>query len=314
MCPQFGCCGGVTYTDWSQNVYFNCNKDNPSRERCSVPFSCCVISQEKVVFFYKLYWKVLYFSCFYPLIYIWLLSLCTDGYQHYVRSRHAGFRLRWSWKPHSHKRLHRQTGKLDSQQPVLHWRYCTGNGHTTGRTCVQCAVLYIPANTHVVLNIIVSHSQPVIPTYVLCFVVHSWLASSFLRYWSIRLKTRLTSRIITSNTSLTLGADPGHGRLDCDELHLRNGDASSGQTNNMLWKTWKRLHTKETNKTLLPPTGHSPCLHYIYQTFHCSLNCSSQAETDRIFGAPGPLTGSYWPLLSSQYNVQIIFCQNILGE
>ncbi|XP_029350865.1 tetraspanin-33 isoform X1 [Echeneis naucrates] len=46
---EFGCCGGVTYTDWSKNMYFNCTKENPSRERCSVPFSCCIISKDKVV-------------------------------------------------------------------------------------------------------------------------------------------------------------------------------------------------------------------------------------------------------------------------
>lgn len=46
---EFSCCGGVTYTDWSQNMYFNCVDDNPSRERCSVPFSCCIASKEKEV-------------------------------------------------------------------------------------------------------------------------------------------------------------------------------------------------------------------------------------------------------------------------
>lgn len=46
---EFNCCGAVTYTDWSQNMYFNCSKGNPSRERCSVPFSCCIIAQDKVV-------------------------------------------------------------------------------------------------------------------------------------------------------------------------------------------------------------------------------------------------------------------------
>ncbi|XP_026219961.1 tetraspanin-33 [Anabas testudineus] len=46
---EFGCCGGVTYTDWSQNVYFNCSMNNPSRERCSVPFSCCIIFEDKMV-------------------------------------------------------------------------------------------------------------------------------------------------------------------------------------------------------------------------------------------------------------------------
>ncbi|XP_020508867.2 tetraspanin-33 isoform X1 [Labrus bergylta] len=46
---EFDCCGAVTYTDWSKNMYFNCKTDNPSRERCSVPFSCCILSKDKLV-------------------------------------------------------------------------------------------------------------------------------------------------------------------------------------------------------------------------------------------------------------------------
>ncbi|KAJ8416414.1 hypothetical protein AAFF_G00357020 [Aldrovandia affinis] len=46
---EFKCCGGITYTDWSQNMYFNCTTENPSRERCSVPYSCCLQSQDEVV-------------------------------------------------------------------------------------------------------------------------------------------------------------------------------------------------------------------------------------------------------------------------
>ncbi|XP_072233765.1 tetraspanin-33 [Leuresthes tenuis] len=46
---DFDCCGAVTYTDWSQNIYFNCSTTNPSRERCSVPFSCCLISKDQKV-------------------------------------------------------------------------------------------------------------------------------------------------------------------------------------------------------------------------------------------------------------------------
>lgn len=46
---EFGCCGGVTYTDWSKNMYFDCKPDNPSTERCSVPFSCCIIFKEEEV-------------------------------------------------------------------------------------------------------------------------------------------------------------------------------------------------------------------------------------------------------------------------
>uniref|UniRef100_A0A3B3S4T2 Tetraspanin n=1 Tax=Paramormyrops kingsleyae TaxID=1676925 RepID=A0A3B3S4T2_9TELE len=36
------CCGASGPDDWNENLYFNCAKDNPSRERCGVPFSCCV--------------------------------------------------------------------------------------------------------------------------------------------------------------------------------------------------------------------------------------------------------------------------------
>ncbi|CAI5636035.1 unnamed protein product [Oreochromis niloticus] len=46
---EFDCCGALTYLDWSKNIYFNCSKDNPSRERCSVPFSCCILSNDTVI-------------------------------------------------------------------------------------------------------------------------------------------------------------------------------------------------------------------------------------------------------------------------
>uniref|UniRef100_A0A8D2M4T6 Tetraspanin-33 n=1 Tax=Zonotrichia albicollis TaxID=44394 RepID=A0A8D2M4T6_ZONAL len=45
---EFSCCGGVSYKDWSQNMYFNCTATNPSRERCSVPFSCCLHDADQV--------------------------------------------------------------------------------------------------------------------------------------------------------------------------------------------------------------------------------------------------------------------------
>jgi len=43
---DFLCCGISSggYKDWSKNEYFNCTKnpaDNPSNERCGVPYSCC---------------------------------------------------------------------------------------------------------------------------------------------------------------------------------------------------------------------------------------------------------------------------------
>jgi len=44
---DFECCGisNAGYRDWSKNPYFNCTdkiEDNPSVERCGVPFSCCL--------------------------------------------------------------------------------------------------------------------------------------------------------------------------------------------------------------------------------------------------------------------------------
>ena len=44
---DFECCGisSAGYKDWSKNAYFNCTKfkeDNPSVERCGVPYSCCL--------------------------------------------------------------------------------------------------------------------------------------------------------------------------------------------------------------------------------------------------------------------------------
>ncbi|XP_010192642.1 PREDICTED: tetraspanin-33, partial [Mesitornis unicolor] len=46
---EFGCCGGISYKDWSQKIYFNCTTANPSRERCSVPFSCCLRDAHQAV-------------------------------------------------------------------------------------------------------------------------------------------------------------------------------------------------------------------------------------------------------------------------
>ncbi|XP_029472502.1 tetraspanin-33 isoform X2 [Rhinatrema bivittatum] len=46
---EFSCCGGISYKDWSQNMYFNCTADNLSRERCAVPYSCCQHSDEETV-------------------------------------------------------------------------------------------------------------------------------------------------------------------------------------------------------------------------------------------------------------------------
>lgn len=49
---DFECCGisSLGYKDWSKNAYFNCTEhvqDNPSVERCGVPFSCCLKDVQK---------------------------------------------------------------------------------------------------------------------------------------------------------------------------------------------------------------------------------------------------------------------------
>uniref|UniRef100_A0A6B2FBU3 Tetraspanin n=1 Tax=Bothriechis nubestris TaxID=1766655 RepID=A0A6B2FBU3_9SAUR len=36
------CCGAQGPNDWNLNIYFNCSSVSKSRERCGVPFSCCI--------------------------------------------------------------------------------------------------------------------------------------------------------------------------------------------------------------------------------------------------------------------------------
>ncbi|KAK0153262.1 Tetraspanin-17 [Merluccius polli] len=38
----WSCCGAHGPNDWNLNIYFNCTENNPSRESCGVPFSCCI--------------------------------------------------------------------------------------------------------------------------------------------------------------------------------------------------------------------------------------------------------------------------------
>lgn len=40
---QNHCCGAQEPDDWDLNDYFSCNVTNRSREKCGVPFSCCLI-------------------------------------------------------------------------------------------------------------------------------------------------------------------------------------------------------------------------------------------------------------------------------
>ncbi|XP_023697441.1 tetraspanin-14 [Paramormyrops kingsleyae] len=41
------CCGAKNPNDWDENMYFNCTPENLSRERCGVPFSCCITGPRK---------------------------------------------------------------------------------------------------------------------------------------------------------------------------------------------------------------------------------------------------------------------------
>ncbi|XP_077528382.1 tetraspanin-33-like [Haemaphysalis longicornis] len=46
---SFLCCGvtDARYLDWNHNIYFNCSQWSPSKERCSVPASCCRPPQDE---------------------------------------------------------------------------------------------------------------------------------------------------------------------------------------------------------------------------------------------------------------------------
>jgi len=48
---DFECCGlsSFGYEDWNNNEYFNCTEENPSVERCGVPYSCCHVDEESIV-------------------------------------------------------------------------------------------------------------------------------------------------------------------------------------------------------------------------------------------------------------------------
>ncbi|XP_035981898.1 tetraspanin-14 isoform X48 [Fundulus heteroclitus] len=43
------CCGAKEPDDWNLNVYFSCNETNKSREKCGVPFSCCLMDPADTV-------------------------------------------------------------------------------------------------------------------------------------------------------------------------------------------------------------------------------------------------------------------------
>jgi len=48
---DFECCGlsSFGYEDWNKNEYFNCTEENPSVERCGVPYSCCHVDEDSIV-------------------------------------------------------------------------------------------------------------------------------------------------------------------------------------------------------------------------------------------------------------------------
>lgn len=44
MQREFKCCGIDSYTDWANNIYYNCSSTK-SAFRCKVPSSCCVTQE-----------------------------------------------------------------------------------------------------------------------------------------------------------------------------------------------------------------------------------------------------------------------------
>ncbi|CAN7941463.1 unnamed protein product, partial [Ixodes hexagonus] len=48
---SFRCCGisDQSFRDWDHNRYFSCDQENQSRERCSVPASCCRVNETTVL-------------------------------------------------------------------------------------------------------------------------------------------------------------------------------------------------------------------------------------------------------------------------
>ncbi|KAM9581802.1 tetraspanin-33 isoform 2-T2 [Guaruba guarouba] len=136
---EFSCCGGVSYKDWSQNMYFNCTMDNPSQERCSVPFSCCLPDDNEVRLVSS--WGILSSSI------LWMGAelpqqsgtpqssrvcfLSPGCHQHHVWTWHTGHGLRGGQRCHLHPWLHRQPGQLDQQEPLPAGGHCAGAGSPT---------------------------------------------------------------------------------------------------------------------------------------------------------------------------------------
>ncbi|XP_062465462.1 tetraspanin-33 isoform X1 [Pezoporus occidentalis] len=137
---EFSCCGGISYKDWSQNMYFNCTTDNPSRERCSVPFSCCLPDDDEVRLVSS--WEICSSSSI-----LWMGAelpeeagtpqssrvrfLSPGCHQHHVWTWHTGHGLCGGQRCHLHPWLHRQLGQLDQQEPLPAGGHCAGAGSPT---------------------------------------------------------------------------------------------------------------------------------------------------------------------------------------
>uniref|UniRef100_A0A3B5LCI7 Tetraspanin-33 n=1 Tax=Xiphophorus couchianus TaxID=32473 RepID=A0A3B5LCI7_9TELE len=104
---EFKCCGWNNYTDWSWNLYFNCSEENPSSERCAVPYSCCSPVPGEV-------------------------GSHNDGDQHHVWFWHSDAEVPGSRQVHLLYGLCRQRGDVDGVSPAAGGSAHPGHGLTSG--------------------------------------------------------------------------------------------------------------------------------------------------------------------------------------
>ncbi|XP_065535490.1 tetraspanin-33 isoform X3 [Lathamus discolor] len=171
---EFSCCGGISYKDWSQNMYFNCTMDNPSRERCSVPFSCCLPDDDEVRLVSS--WGICSSSSI-----LWMGAQKRQGLP---RSSWVRFLSRLSSTPcvdMAYRPWATWRPALSSTPMAASTAWSTGS---TGTSSCWGALRW--------------GWQP-----------HSWWASCWLRSSSTRSETRSSCSSTTSSTGQTPCTDPG---------------------------------------------------------------------------------------------------------